>query len=227
MSDTIPFTRIENPAPDVADCMAEVEALAVEQGSFQECHGTADTILNRLGGQPGAYRTGWTAFKTDLQRETRGIYRVDIRVPAHDSDSRWDHTFAVLKIGDGTVIYQAFQGAYSLSQWLNQSAGPHAQRYAATNNEPLARERVQEFFLGVDRMLQHFVNGKEPSWMRACFCGTPDYEAHADSFYDDAITLFGAPAARRNLRRPTIQNAIRAGSVEVRWKRAEVKDLTN
>lgn len=221
--DSIPLLQVM-PANDLAACSTLIEQLAADRADLQECHGTADLVLERLGGQAEARRTGWGTFKARLQSDRRGVYRVDLRVPAEDQLGRWDHTFAVLKMGTGVVIYQAFQGAYSLAEWLNGSAGAHAQRYAAASGEALAPERVQEFFLGVERMLARFVDGKEPSWFRACFCGTPDYEEHANGFYDDAVALFGAPPGRRNMYRPVIQAAIKAGSVQVRWTRAPVPE---
>jgi hypothetical protein len=194
----------------------------VERKDFQECHGTADVILELLGGQAEGRSTGWIAFKNRLARDRRGVYRVDIRVPVREGLPRWDHTFAVLKIGTDVVIYQSFQGAYSLARWLDGTAGAHT-HFAAPSGQGLAPDRVTEFFSGIEAMLARFVDGKEPSGFFSCFKATPDYADHADKFYDSAVNLFGAPASRRGMHAKTIADAIKAGSVEVRWTRAPVE----
>ena len=227
MSDTapsIPLLQLVHVVSELELCMAAVEKRAAETTDFQECHGTADRVMEVLGGDAGGYTQGWNTFKARHQSDSRGVYRVDLRVPGDDQLPRWDHSFAVLKVGSDTVIYQAFQGRYSLASYLDGSAGAHARRYAATGGKALSSEVVREFFLGIERMLARFVEGKEPSGWFSCFCSTPDYEDIAGKFYADAVKLFGASALMSQIDLAIIKAAIKRGSVAVRWKRAPLKD---
>jgi hypothetical protein len=222
MSDTIPLIQLPQ-VTDLAACTGIVENFGEDRMSNQECHATAQWILESVGGTAEAERTGWSAFRTRLQSDSRGVYRVNIKVPSgYGHIPVWGHSFAVVKVGTEIVIYQSFQGVYAFSAWLNRTAGPHATRYAAASGEALASERVQEFFLGIEGMLAHFVSGKAPSALWACLCGTPDYDEHADEFYDAAVTLFGASAARKGTYRSGLAGAISRGAVEVTWTRAPI-----
>jgi hypothetical protein len=223
MSDTIPLIQIAQvPVRDLAACIAIVEGFGEDRKANQECHATAQWILEDVGGTAEGERTGWSAFRTRLQSDSRGVYRVDITVPSGGHVPAFGHSFAVVKVGGDIVIYQSFQGSYSFARWLDRTAGPHATNYAAASGQALDAQRVQAFFLGIDRMLAHFVNGKEPSALWACLCGAPDYQEHADSFYDAVVDLFGAPEIRRGPSSNAIINAIKAGTVNVKWTRAPI-----
>ena len=220
--DAIPLLSMA-PGWTLADCADIVERHATVRPHFQECHGTAEEVMEELGGSEEGPYIGWKGFRARLDSDSRGVYKVDFRVPADDLHPRWDHSFAVVKVQDDILIYQAFQGRYSLSDYVNHIAGPHSVRFAAVGGAPLARDAVQDFLTGVEGMLARFEEGKPSSGFLSCCRGEPDYDDLVDKFHASAVRLFGAPANLSVNDRGVLERDIRRNSVQIRWRRAPLK----